>query len=245
MRLAALLSTIALFRACQGLRPAVSRRTSRTALRSTMASFSAMATDADVEGASERDGVVANLAAVKGRVAAAAASKPAPPTLLAVSKLKPLSLIAAAHAAGHVDFGENYVQELVEKAAAVEDGVEHLKWHFIGRLQSNKVRQLCGVKRLEAVHTVSSEARGQARRRVARAPAGRGALKVFVQVNTSGEEAKGGCEPRAPAPLQRRRANLQLEGLMCIGKYSGAEGDASPDFVCLRDCRDAAAAALG
>jgi len=78
MRLAAtLLSTIALFRACQGLRPAVSRRTSRTALRSTMASFSAMATDADVEGASERDGVVANLAAVKGRVAAAAASKPA------------------------------------------------------------------------------------------------------------------------------------------------------------------------
>ena len=250
MRLAAaLLSTIALFRACQGLRPAVSRRTSRTALRSTMASFSAMATDADVEGASERDGVVANLAAVKGRVAAAAASKPAPPTLLAVSKLKPLSLIAAAHAAGHEDFGENYVQELVEKAAAVEDGVEHLKWHFIGRLQSNKVRQLCGVKRLEAVHTVSSEKLvNKLDGAWPELQPGAGPLKVFVQVNTSGEEAKGGCEP-ADAPTLAKLAaaapNLQLEGLMCIGKYSGAEGDASPDFVCLRDCRDAAAAALG
>lgn len=195
--------------------------------------------------AAEADAVKTNVQAVRDRVARV--DKDA--TLIAVSKLKPLSHVKAAYDAGQRDFGENYVQELVEKAAAVEDGVEHLKWHFIGRLQSNKVRQLCGVKRLEAVHTVSSE------KLVAKLDGawpelqpGAGPLKVFVQVNTSGEEAKGGCEPGdapALAKLAAAAPNLQLEGLMCIGKYSGAEGDASPDFVCLRDCRDAAAAALG
>ena len=70
----------------------------------------------------------------------------------------------------------------------------------------------------------------------------------FLQVNTSGEESKGGCAPdQAPelAKAIHAKPHLKLVGLMCIGKYSGAEGDASPDFNVLRACRDAAAAALG
>lgn len=191
--------------------------------------------------------VVENLAAVKGRIAAAAAG--GAPTLIAVSKLKPLELIAAAHGAGQVDFGENYVQELVEKAAS-PDVPADLRWHFIGRVQSNKVRALCGVRGLAAVHTVSSaklvtkfDACWPELRE-----AGAGPLRCFVQVNTSGEEAKGGVAP-ADAPALAAKvaaaANLDLAGLMCIGKYSAAEGDAAPDFLALSAARDAVAAALG
>ena len=215
-------------------------------LRSTMASWSeAVAVKESAEGVA----VVANLESVRGRVAAASAGRTAPPTLIAVSKLKPLSVIAAANEAGHRDFGENYVQELVEKAEAVGDEDCDVRWHFIGKLQSNKVRLLCGVKRLEAVHTVSSVKLVNKLDAVwPELQPDRGPLKVFVQVNTSGEEAKGGCAPEDAADLAKLAAeapNLHLLGLMCIGKYSGAEGDASPDFVTLRDCRAAAAAAIG
>lgn len=183
--------------------------------------------------------VETNLESVRERVEKA--NKDA--TLIAVSKTKPLSLVATAYAAGHRDFGENYIQELVEKAESSKD--QDLRWHFIGRLQSNKVKMLCGAPNLYAVHTVHNE-------KIARALekhwSGPDPLKVFVQVNTSGEETKGGCEPGEVPELVKivdACDNIHLVGLMCIGKYSGAEGDASPDFVCLSRCRDQAAQALG
>ena len=74
-------------------------------------------------------------------------------------------------------------------------------------------------------------------------------LAVLVQVNTSAEESKSGCAPEEAADLcvQLREScpNLNLSGLMCIGKYSSAEGEASADFACLSQCRAAAAAKLG
>lgn len=103
--------------------------------------------------------VVTNLDGVRARVARASEGRPV--TLVAVSKTKPLSLIAAAANAGHRDFGENYVQELVEKATNIADAdddvAKAVRWHFIGRLQSNKVKALCSAPNLHAVHTVHSE----------------------------------------------------------------------------------------
>ena len=168
-------------------------------------------------------------------------------TLIAVSKLKPLSHVKAAFDAGQRDFGENYVQELAEKAEAAKD-VEGLRWHFIGSLQSNKVRQLCQVPQLACVHTVERAKIANSLDRVWGELGNVEPLACFLQVNTSGEETKGGCAPDAAPELAKAihsKAHLKLVGLMCIGKYSGAEGDASPDFNVLRSCRDAAAAELG
>ena len=99
-----------------------------------------MATWVDADEAST---VQANVQAVRERVNKISETA----TLIAVSKLKPLSHVKAAFDAGQRDFGENYVQELAEKAEAAKD-VEGLRWHFIGSLQSNKVRQLCQVPQL-------------------------------------------------------------------------------------------------
>ena len=130
--------------------------------------------------------------------------------------------MAAAHAAGHRDFGENYVQELAEKGAASAD-VEGLRWHFIGSLQSNKVRQLCGVPNLACVHTVERAKIANALDRVwGELRPDAAPLAVFVQVNTSGEDSKGGCAPAdAPALCETVQAceRLTLTGLMCIGKH--------------------------
>ena len=80
--------------------------------------------------------------------------------LIAVSKLQPIELIKEAYSLGQRDFGENYVQELVEKAAALKDSCPEIRWHFIGALQSNKISQLiknvtCNLKTIQTVDSLS------------------------------------------------------------------------------------------
>ncbi|KAJ1462796.1 hypothetical protein M885DRAFT_505897 [Pelagophyceae sp. CCMP2097] len=221
--------------------------------RGPLVRMSAWAAPADAAEADMCTEVVSNLKWVKGRVDAASngRARNPNPTLIAVSKTKPLSYIAAAAAAGQVDFGENYVQELVEKADLVKAavGAPTIRWHFIGKLQSNKVKSIVQVPSLYAIHTVDKEKlatmidKNWAEFRPHDEP-----VRVFIQVNTSGEEQKGGCQPSdAPALAKIITAlpRLELIGVMCIGKYSGAEGDASPDFVVLNETRDAVASALG
>jgi len=206
-------------------------------------------------GAQADSEVAANLEHVRKRIANKSDGRDI--CLIAVSKTKPMSLIAeAAISAGHRDFGENYIQELVEKAtlATDEDSADEIsksiRWHFIGRIQSNKAKLLCTVPNLFAVHTVHNEKIANALQKHWLDLHGPDAqpLRVFIQVNTSGEESKGGCPPdEAPnlaLAVTQNCPNLQLIGLMCIGKYSGAEGDASPDFTTLNNCRSAAADAL-
>lgn len=197
------------------------------------------------------DDIHNNLAAVSARVAAAAALRSeAPPALIAVSKTKPLGVVAAAARDGHRDFGENYIQELVDKAMRLRElgGPEDLRWHFIGRIQSNKVKLLCSAPQLHAVHTVHDVKLAKLLdRHWGEQRPGEPPLKVMVQVNTSGEESKGGCEPSDAAAIAlvcQEACNLELLGLMCIGKYSASEGDASSDFRSLTECRENAAAAL-
>ena len=121
-----------------------------------------------------------------------AAAVPMPPTLIAVSKTKPPELIAAAHGAGHLDFGENYVQEVVAKAPTLPSDI---RWHFIGHLQTNKVKDLLGVPNLHCVHTVDTLKLAQELQKRSLQMRPDQPLAVFVQVNTSGEESKSGCTP--------------------------------------------------
>jgi PLP dependent protein len=192
----------------------------------------------------EESDVVHNLKSVRARMAA---SGPATATLVAVSKTKPVELLREAYDAGQRDFGENYVQEVIDKAPLLPGDI---RWHFIGHLQSNKVKDLLKVPNLYAVHTVDTLKLAQELQKRAaalRPPEQR--LRVFVQVNTSGEESKSGCAPAdCPALCRAVRSScaaLDLIGLMCIGKYSAEEGGSDVDFACLRQCRVAVAGALG
>ena len=157
-----------------------------------------------------------NLQAVLGRItraAQAAGRAPADVTLLAVSKTHPAALVGEALAAGQRAFGENYVQEAVEKMDALAGAA--LDWHMIGPLQSNKTRIVA--ERFQWVHSVESEK--IARRLSQQRPAALPALNVLIQVNVSGEASKSGVAPEAVAGLAVAIASLpglKLRGLMAI-----------------------------
>jgi len=158
------------------------------------------------------------LAQVHSRIASAcvAAGRPVQSvTLLAVSKTFGVDAIAEAHAAGQRCFGENYVQEAVEKVAVLEGLVPRPEWHLIGPIQSNKTRVVAAT--FDWVHSV--DRLKVAERLSAQRPAGLAPLSVCVQVNVSGEASKSGVAPaeveavaRAVAALPR----LRLRGLMAI-----------------------------
>jgi hypothetical protein len=167
---------------------------------------------------------------VADRLAAVRAALPAGVTLVAVSKTQGPDAIREAYAAGQRDFGENYAQEWRAKADALSD-LEGLRWHFIGSLQTNKVKYLAG--RVAAIHTVD---RLELAREISRRFAAKGAtVRVFLEVNTGGEATKGGCAPAdAPALAEAVRAlpAIELAGLMCIPP---PELDPRPQFRLLRD----------
>lgn len=159
-----------------------------------------------------------NLQAVKariGRAADAARRDPAEVTLLAVSKTHSAARVREAQLAGQGAFGENYVQEALEKIDALPPHTPGLEWHLIGPLQSNKTRLVA--ERFHWVQTVASEK--IARRLSEQRPAGAAPLNVLVQVNISAEATKGGVAPDEVAALARTVSamqNLRLRGLMAI-----------------------------
>ncbi|KAA8515534.1 hypothetical protein F0562_018855 [Nyssa sinensis] len=164
--------------------------------------------------------------------------------ILAVSKTKPVSLIREVYDAGHRFFGENYVQEIVEKAPQLPEDIE---WHFIGNLQSNKVKPLLtGVPNLDMVESVDDvKIANHLDRAVANI--GRKPLKVFVQVNTSGEVSKYGIDPSGCVELVKHVSlgcpNLQFCGLMTIGML---DYTSTPEnFKTLANCRSEVCKALG
>jgi len=137
--------------------------------------------------------------------------------LLAVSKGQPLSRIEQAIAAGQKAFGENYVQEAVQKMEALPA----LEWHLIGPLQSNKTR--VAAERFSWVQTLASEK--IARRLSEQRPAHLPPLNVLIQVNVSGEASKSGVGLDEIDSLARsiaRLPNIRLRGLMAIPE-PGAE----------------------
>jgi hypothetical protein len=132
-------------------------------------------------------------------------------TLLAVSKGQGVERIRDAVAAGQSAFGENYVQEAVQKMPELPA----VEWHLIGPLQSNKTR--IAAERFDWVQTIASEK--IARRLSEQRPAGLAPLNVLIQVNVSGEASKSGVAPNEVQTLARTVAampRLRLRGLMAI-----------------------------
>jgi pyridoxal phosphate enzyme (YggS family) len=155
-----------------------------------------------------------NLQQIKERIGRARAplGGAAEVTLLAVSKSQPAEAVRAAVAAGQKAFGENYVQEAIEKMNALADGLE---WHLIGPLQSNKTRMVA--ERFAWVQTVASEK--IARRLSEQRPSSLGPLNVLIQVNVSAEKTKAGVSAESVAALASSIGSLKgikLRGLMAI-----------------------------
>ncbi|KAK2970940.1 hypothetical protein RJ640_004732 [Escallonia rubra] len=164
--------------------------------------------------------------------------------VVAVGKTKPSSLVRQVYDAGHRCFGENYVQEIIDKAPQLPEDIE---WHFIGHLQSNKVKSLlAAVPNLAMVEGVDN---GKIASYLDRAVSslGRKPLKVLVQVNTSGEASKSGIEPSGCVELVKHVKlecrNLEFSGLMTIGM---PDYTSTPEnFRMLSSCRSEICRALG
>ncbi len=151
------------------------------------------------------------------KAAVDAGRRPEDVRLLAVSKRQPLEKILEAAAAGHRDFGENTVQEGIEKVTKLaETGASgDLRWHFIGHLQSNKTRVVA--ENFDWVHTIDKLK--TARRLSDQRPDELGELNVCVQVNIDDEPAKSGVSPAEVAELAQavlELPRLRLRGLMCL-----------------------------
>ncbi|WJX22872.1 hypothetical protein P8452_12139 [Trifolium repens] len=164
--------------------------------------------------------------------------------VVAASKTKSVSALQQVYEAGHRCFGENYVQEIIDKAPQLPEDIE---WHFIGNLQSNKVKPLlAGVPNLAYVESVDDEKIANLLDR-AIAKIGRKPLKVFVEVNTSGETSKFGVEPTLCVDLVKHIVtncpNLEFSGLMTIGML---DYSSTPEnFKTLSKCRSEVCAAIG
>lgn len=155
--------------------------------------------------------------------------------VLAVSKTQPLEIIHAALEGGITMLGENYAQELKDKAAECPPNVA--EWHFIGHLQTNKVKMIAPY--VSCIHSVDSARLAQEISKAASA-LGR-TIDVLLQVNTSGEESKSGCEPHeihALAEAALKEPNIHVRGLMTIAAFSDDAEFVRPMFRSLRSLRD-------
>ncbi|QBE63000.1 YggS family pyridoxal phosphate-dependent enzyme [Pseudoduganella lutea] len=187
-------------------------------------------------------GIPERLQAVENAIVAACGEARRPPEgvhLLAVSKTFGPDAVLAAALAGQRAFGENYVQEGVDKVRAVAEALPdslpgtRLTWHFIGPIQSNKTRPIA--EHFDWVHTVEREK--IAARLSEQRPAALGPLNVCLQVNISGEASKSGIAPaevEALAEAVARLPNLRLRGLMAIPEPADDFAAQRAPFAALR-----------
>jgi len=171
------------------------------------------------------DEIRANIAALEARIAAACARAKrarSEVTLVAVSKTFPASDVELAIEAGMTDIGENKVQEARDKKPLVTRAA---RWHLIGHLQSNKVKD--AVRVFDVIQTVDSVELAE---KIARA----GSAELLLQVNIGREPQKSGADPEEVAALAKR---IPLRGLMAIPPVGGAE-EMRPYFRELRALRD-------
>ncbi len=179
-----------------------------------------------------------NMQAVRQRVADAARAcgrDPAAVGLIAVSKTFGADAVAAAHACGQRVFGENYVQEAVDKIVALAS--LGLEWHFIGPIQSNKTRQIA--ENFAWVHSVD---RAKIAERLSAArPDALAPLQVCIQINIGDENTKGGVAPADALALARAIAalpRLKLRGLMTIPPASDDPAQQRRYFAELRKLKE-------
>lgn len=156
--------------------------------------------------------------------------------LLAVSKTFPAEAVRALHALGQRAFGENYVQEAIEKREALAD-LPGIRWHLIGPLQGNKAKAAASFDCVETVDRPKIAQRLSSARSTSSGP-----LDVLVQVNVSGEGTKSGVAPGQALELARYVAtlpNLRLRGIMGIPEPTPDRERLRGQFRALRACLDA------
>jgi PLP dependent protein len=187
--------------------------------------------------------IAENLESVRARIrsaAAAAGRGPDDVKLLAVSKMHPAAAIREAYAAGQRAFGENYAQELEDKARDLAD-LADIEWHFIGHLQRNKAKVVA--RAAHVVHTVDSrELARELGKRAAAAGFGasRGSMPVYAEVNAGGESQKSGVSPDALGAVLDAidgEAALHLVGLMTVPPHG--EDATRAAFAKVVELRDA------
>lgn len=165
-------------------------------------------------------------------------------TVVAVSKTHPKEFIERGVEAGIEVFGENYAQELRDKHAEFGEFNKKIRWHYIGHLQSNKVKYLAPF--VEMIHSVDSlklakEISKQAKKHER-------VQDILLQVNTSGEDSKSGCPPGGIDELAEKALqvdSVNVRGLMTIGTFSDDEKIIRGEFSMLRKLRDDLAKKFG
>ena len=184
--------------------------------------------------------IAERVAAVRERIAAAAARAgrdPGAVTLVAVSKSVPVAAMREAYAAGIRHFGENRAQEARDKFPAFGDDVH---WHFVGRLQTNKVKYI--VRHCHLLHSLDRVALAQeVDRRASRC--GR-VLPCLVEVNVAGEATKAGLPPEKVIPFLQQvagRPGLRVVGLMTVAPRADNPEEVRPVFRRLRQLLEEAA----
>lgn len=180
--------------------------------------------------------IIANVAAVHARIAAAARRvnrSPDSVKLLAVTKTVSPSAIEKAMEAGITDFGENYVQEAREKIPLLR---KEVRWHMIGRLQTNKAKY--AVNLFDYIHSVDRlELAEELNKRLEKT--GR-KMNILIEVNVSGEETKSGVPANQAIDLVKSIASLKylsVKGLMTMAPYSDNPENARPFFAALRNLK--------
>jgi len=191
-----------------------------------------------METSSRRDAIAASLADVRHRLARSTerAGRPLSSVrLVAISKTHPLDDVRAAFAAGQTEFGENRVQEALEKIDATAD--MPITWHLVGHLQSNKARKAAAS--FACIHSIDG---ADVLRRVDEAAADTGHRpEAFVQIDLAGEPAKHGATAGAWLSIFEAAATcraVRVTGLMLLPPFTPDPEDARPYFRRLRDLRD-------
>jgi pyridoxal phosphate enzyme (YggS family) len=152
-----------------------------------------------------------------------------------VSKTFPPEKVAEAVHNGVMDIGENYVQELLQKKSFLND--DRIRWHFIGHLQSNKVRQI--IDWIYLIHAVDSE--GLAEEVDRRAKGAHRTVDILLEVNTTGEQSKYGLQPDRTVAFVKQLTpfeNIRICGLMTIGPFLPDPEGSRPMFRRLHELRD-------
>jgi PLP dependent protein len=175
-----------------------------------------------------------NIGLIRERIDAAckrSGRNPLDVTLLAVSKTFPAGAVGEAVDAGLADVGENYVQELLAKRAALTE--REIRWHFIGHLQSNKVKYLA--EWIHLIHAVDNS--GLAGEIDKRAMQAHRIVDVLIEVNTTGEQSKYGVKPDMTVEFVKSLSgfqNIRIAGLMTIGPFLPDPEGSRPMFRTLR-----------
>jgi pyridoxal phosphate enzyme (YggS family) len=182
--------------------------------------------------------IAQNVKNIRQRIASACARvgrKPEEVTLVAVTKTFKSEVLREVVEAGVFDIGENYVQELLDKRQALAD--QKIRWHFIGHLQTNKVKYVADW--IHMVHSVDSLSLGKEISKRAE-QAGR-KIPVLVEVNTTAEKTKFGVMPEAILPLVKDLSvcsNISIAGLMTIGPFLPDAEGSRPSFRMLREIKE-------